>query len=211
MNGTVQLTDDLVAAAAGGSPAETSRVMEAIAPQVQLMVIARLNPSPGQLTVVDDLTQVSLAALMQGLPRLQNATALGLRAFLSTIVSRKVADHLRSVGRDAPAEVPGARSLDSSIAERSDAGPLWQFLSASGPSPGTAAARQEMHRVVLAALARLPERSRRAITMAFFDQLPTREIARQLDISRPAASMLLLRAIGDLRDRVREKGVRNDA
>ncbi len=40
---------------------------------------------------------------------------------------------------------------------------------------------------------------REAITLAFFDQMTTRDIAQRMELSRPAASMLLLRAVKALR------------
>jgi DNA-directed RNA polymerase specialized sigma24 family protein len=42
--------------------------------------------------------------------------------------------------------------------------------------------------------------------MAFFDQLPAAVIAREMGISRPAASMLLIRAVKALRRSVRTTG-----
>ena len=44
---------------------------------------------------------------------------------------------------------------------------------------------------------------REAITLAFFDQMTTRDIAERMELSRPAASMLLLRAGNALRRSMR--------
>jgi DNA-directed RNA polymerase specialized sigma24 family protein len=93
-------------------------------------------------------------------------------------------------------------SLDSTLAEYSSAGPLWQFLSLSGPSPASAAARAEQCSLVFTELGRLKPEHREVITYAFFDQLATAEIADRLNISRPAASMLLIRALESLRRRL---------
>ena len=51
-------------------------------------------------------------------------------------------------------------------------------------------------------LAHLREEYRGAITMAFFDQLSTAQIAEQMGTTRQAASMLLLRAVKALRKRL---------
>lgn len=76
------------------------------------------------------------------------------------------------------------------------------MLSASGTSPLSAADRFDCLQNVLGELGQLNERHREIITLAFFDQLATGEIADRLGISRPAASMLLIRAIKALRRRV---------
>lgn len=51
-------------------------------------------------------------------------------------------------------------------------------------------------------LGNLKPEHREAITLAFFDQMTTREIAERMGMSRPAASMLLLRAVTALRHRM---------
>ena len=202
MFGTAQLNDDAVAAAVRGSARDSSRVLEMVQPQVRLMVTARLSPTPRQLHAVDEITQVTLAALAQNLRRLRVPTVSGLRSYLSGIVSRKVADYLRRRGADG---VGGAAtvSLNASVAalaaDASGAGPLWQALSASGVSPRTAAENAELIAKVMDKIARLKEEYRQVITLAFFDQMTTGQIAERMAISRPAASMLLLRAMRALR------------
>lgn len=196
--GAATLTDEVVQAASGGSTVECERVAQALAPQVRLMVMARLSPTPAQFHAVEDVTQAALTSLTAGLERLNHQTVPGLRAFVSTIVARRVADHLRA---RRPVAVAGGRirSLDSSVGDYSDAGMLWQFLSASGTSPPSAAERADELRLVMEELGHLKPEHREVVTFAFFDQLPTSEIATRLDISRPAASMLLIRAVKTLR------------
>ncbi|MFU8829833.1 MAG: sigma-70 family RNA polymerase sigma factor, partial [Phycisphaerales bacterium] len=53
-------------------------------------------------------------------------------------------------------------------------------------------------------LGKLKEEYRRVLTYAFFDQLKTAEIAESMGISRPAASMMLLRAVRALRSSMTE-------
>ena len=57
----------------------------------------------------------------------------------------------------------------------------------------------ELTERLISALGRLHEQQREIVTLAFFDQLPVSEIARQQGISRAASSMLLLRAVQTLR------------
>ncbi len=199
MFGATELTDATVAAAASGSRTDLSNILETVAPQVRLMVIARLSPTGSQLDVVEDIAQRTMVALAQNLSRLEHRTVAGLRSYLSGIVSRKVADYLRG-GAAGPG--PQARSLDTAVTDFSRAAPLWQFLSASGMSPQSAAEQSEQVGIVMSALGRLKDQYREAIALAFFDQMSTREIAGRLGMTRPAASMLLIRAIKALRQRV---------
>ena len=198
MFGASELTDDLVAAAVNGKQADTTRMLELVSPQVELMVTARLSPTPGQLHDVQEISQLAMVALNRGLPRLRIRTVRGLRAFMSGIVARKVADHLKGRGEgDLTGPRPG--SLDTTVRRMSGTGPLWQLLSASGRSPASEAARGELFERVMIELGQLKPEYREAITLAFFDQMTTRDIADRMALSRPAASMLLLRAVNALR------------
>jgi RNA polymerase sigma factor (sigma-70 family) len=197
MLGAVELTDDQVRRAAEGSQDDLGHLLSTLEPQVRLMAVARLSPTPAQVQVVDDITQQVMIALTTGLCRLKHATVAGIKPFLSGIVAHKVADFLRGHGEGKI--VMGGGSLDSTVGAFSNAGPLWQFLSVSGTSPHSAAERAELAARLIAELGRLKPQHREVITLAFFDQLPVSEIAIQMDISRPAVSMLLIRAVQTLR------------
>jgi RNA polymerase sigma factor (sigma-70 family) len=201
MNATVELSDETVLAAIQGSRPALEQVAAIMTERIRLMVFARLNPNPTQLVAVEEITQQSVEALIRGLPTLAVQTAAGMRAFASTIVARRVADYLRDpggVGRGRAA--PG--SLESTVAGFSTHGPLWRFLSASGTSPLSAAVREDQFRRAMDELGRLRQEYRAVITLAFFDQLSTAQIAEQLGTTRQAASMTLLRAVRALRARM---------
>ena len=199
MTGLVALTDELICAAAAGEVRARDGLTAALVLQVRMMVAARLSAQNGQMEDVEDISQAVLVGLVGSLAGLTHRTVGGLKAFLSTIVSRRVADHLRA--RSSERAGPRA-SLDSTVAQLSSAGPLWQFLSLSGTSPLSAADRAEQCSRVLAELGNLKVEHREVITYAFFDQLATAEIAERMEISRPAASMLLIRALNNLRRRL---------
>jgi len=201
VTGTSPISDDLIERAAAGSAADLERLTVSVQPQIRLMVVVRLTPKPPQFDQVDDIVQDVLVGLTEGLRALQTRTLDGLRAFLSGIASRQVALFLR---REAQREPAGhaLQSLDSTIASSSNAGPLWQFLSSSGTSPVSAADRDERVARLLAELGALPSEYREVITYAYADQLTPSEIGRRMGLSRNAASMLLLRASGALRQRM---------
>jgi RNA polymerase sigma factor (sigma-70 family) len=198
MFGAEAITEQSIQAAADGSAEALADVLEALQPQIRLMVAARLSATPSQLNDVEDIVQEVVMALTAALARLENRTVDGLRAYVSAIVSNKVATFLRGAVKNGGGD-RGARSLDTTIGSLSNAGPLWQFLSASGTSPLSAADRADKAARLIAELGRLKEDHREVITLAFFDQLSLSEIGARLNLSRQAASMLLLRAVRILR------------
>ena len=202
MAGASGLYDETVCEAVGGSTPAIELVLRALEPQVRVMVAARLLPSPGQMDTVDDLVQQVLEAVSDGIARLERKTPAGLKAYVSTIAGRKVANYLRSLPRHG---LGGPmRSLDSTVYVASHAGPLWQFLSASLTPPSLAAHRDEQINRLMRELPRLKDSHRQAIILAFFDQIPTGEIAKQMNISREAAAGLIKRALCKLRRRMAE-------
>ena len=190
------LTDDLVRAAAGGDAAARETVLRLWSARLPAMVAARLSPAPDQLHLVDDLAQQALVCLDEALRRLREPTAAGLRATASTIVARRVADYLR--GPDGP-RGPRVGSLDSTWHSASAHTALRDLIPATILSPRSAAVNAETLRLALAALGRLKAEHREIVTLAFFDQLSMSEVADRLGITRPAASMLLLRAVRSIR------------
>jgi RNA polymerase sigma factor (sigma-70 family) len=195
---TAAISDEVVGAAASGDDKAQTCVLHVFASQVRIMVNARLNPTTAQTQLAEDIVQESLLALRESLATLERRTVAGLRAFASTIVSRRVTDALRDKQR---MERRGpVRSLDSHVrADLSAATPLWALLSASGASPLTQIDQASLQHRVLSELTNLKPEHREVITLAFFDQLETRDIAERMSISRPAASMLLIRAVKTLR------------
>lgn len=194
--GAEAVSNQTVEAAVAGSPAERNQLLEQLSLQVRAMVMVRLAPAPHQFHAVEDLSQASLMAVAAGLETLRERTTSGLKSFVSAIVTHKVSEHLREAQRGGPRS---PASLDSSIHDLSQASPLWAAIALSGSSPGSKAGRAEEVRQLLEALARLSESHRGVVALAFFDQLPISDIAERLEISRPAASMLLLRAVRALR------------
>jgi len=195
------LTDEIVAAAAGGAREAIDRVATTMRERIRLMVCVRLHPTVAQLDAVEEITQQVMEALLKGLSGLTGRTVAGLRAFVSTIVARRVADYIRDPVGAGRGKAPFA-SLDSTVAHCSSVGPLWRFLSASATSPLSAADREEQFRRAMIELNGLKEQYRMAITLAFFDQLTTAQIAERMGVSRQAAAMTLLRAVRALRERI---------
>jgi len=197
MFGAAELSDEVVRGAAGGSRNDFTHVARAMEPQIRLMVVARLSPTPAQFDAIDEIVQQVMVALTEGISRLENRSVGGLKTYSSRIVSHKVADFINH--RREGKLTLGIASLDSVVDALSGAGPLWQVLSSGGKSPPSAAVRAEQTSRLMAELGRLKPEHREVITQTFFDQLPVREIAEQMGTSRAAVSMLLIRAVQTLR------------
>jgi RNA polymerase sigma factor (sigma-70 family) len=194
--GSEDITNQMVLAATRDSAADRERILAAMTSKVRAMVTVRLAPTPAQFHAAEDLAQQSLMALSEALAGLRLPTVEALRSMASVIVARKVADFLRQAN---PTNRPAAASLDTSVHTGSVFGPLREFLPASSLSPRSKADRAESIRQVMAELGGLEPTHRQVITLAFFDQLAVTEIAEQMGLSRPATSMLLLRAIKAIR------------
>ncbi len=195
-----ELTDDLVGLAATGDPGARSTVASALEDQVRGMVAARLTSAPGRWHALEDLSQAALLSVLEGLPTLENRTVGGLRSFTSTVVRRRIADFLRGRPGLPDARANAGVSLETTAAAcRSSAGPLWQLLSSGGAGPKTRVSTGDEIGRTLDALAGLSETHQEVITLAFFDRLTTTQIAETMEMSRPAASMLLIRAVAALR------------
>jgi len=201
MDTLAELTDETVEAAVNGAQDAVGLVAKVMNDRLKLMVFARLHPTIAQQPLVEEIAQQSMEALLRRLGELKVRTVAGLRAFASTIVARRVADHIRDPGGVGRSRPP-LKSLDSTFAGYSTAGPLWQFLSASMTSPSDHAHREDQLRHALAELSQLRAEYRSVITMAFFDQLTTAQIAESLGVSRQSAAMTLLRAVRALRARM---------
>jgi RNA polymerase sigma factor (sigma-70 family) len=195
------ITDAQIERASAGDSDAMDVLMQQVSPQVYRMAVARLGPRSDQWHAVDEIVQESLLALTAGLPSLERRTVGGFRAYLSRIVENKVVDRIRREGK--PGRHTGSlKSLNSTVAHVSSAGQFGQFLSASGLDPRTEVAQQEQVQDMLIHLSQLKPEHQQVITLSLFDQLKTAEIAQRMNISRPAASMLLIRAIDALRRRM---------
>ncbi len=196
MADTGTILDEQVRAAARGSQADRDLLLQAIAPRVRAMIIIRLAPTPAQFHAVDDLSQQVLLGIAEGLERLKSDTAAGLRAFASRIAANKVADYLRRL--QTPGGMP-QNSLESSVRDLSASMAMKDLLPAMGRTVLSDVARTEAIGGILDALSKMNDRDREVITLAFFDQLGSSQIAEQMGLSRAAASMVLVRAVRALR------------
>ena len=196
------LSDSTVHAAVSGDAEALNRLATLSRARVEAMVAARLPPDLFRHDLVEDLVQEILLALSSGISALKARSLYGFRGYLSSVVRNQVAQHLRGRARTLPtpppAEFPGAggTAVSSGIL-------LLESIHDQGQSPSSDATRLELFQQLMLELAELKPSYREALTLAFFDQLTTRQIAETLDLTRPNAAMLVLRATDALRKRWR--------
>jgi RNA polymerase sigma-70 factor (ECF subfamily) len=115
--------------------------------------------------------------------------------WLHQIASNRVVDLMR----ERPAG--GMLSLDAQAAEDVDS--FLDYLPADGPSPQDLVERSEVQQIVRQAIDKLPADQARALAMRFLGDLSIREIAQEMDRSEGAIKSLLHRALGGMRQHLK--------
>lgn len=115
------------------------------------------------------------------------------------VAERKIIDahrhHFGAQKRDAAREV----ALGSPGGETGQAG-LINLLVASMTSPSQAFSRDQREFRLLQAIQTLPQENQDALRMRYVENLPSKEIAKQLDKSDVAVRVMLSRSLNKLRD-----------
>jgi RNA polymerase sigma-70 factor (ECF subfamily) len=110
--------------------------------------------------------------------------------WLMTIAKRLVFNESRRRGR--ARLIPQTKEADEEQSEHPD----------STPGPDRQLLAEELHGVIEAALASLPEKERLAVVLRRYEEMPYEEIATILSVSLPALKSLLFRARNSLREKL---------
>jgi RNA polymerase sigma-70 factor, ECF subfamily len=122
-------------------------------------------------------------------------------AWLRRILANNLADEVRRLNadkRDIGREVPLRRHFDGSLQR------LEEWLAVEAPSDKRLE-REEQLLELVAALARLPEAQRDAVTLHYWSGWTLAQIAEHLERSRDAAAGLLKRGLRQLREEMASK------
>jgi len=139
----------------------------------------------GDSAAVEDLAQETFLRVFRGLPYFTARAKLS--TWIYTIAHRVAIDHLRKSGRDP---------------ERSDDVHFEPLSSSLMVDPLSAAAREEMSRLVHDGLAQLPEKYRLPLVYAALDDLDYETIAAMLDVPVGTVKTLVFRGKRMLKDRI---------
>jgi len=167
--------DPLTARLAKGDPLATRDLVERHHAELYRYAFAMLRENAAAEDVVQDAFERALGAL--GRYSEERLRAMMLRPWLYRITLNVVRNRLRR-SREVP-EDPGA------------------LLGVSGDGPGE---RREDVMDVLAALGRLPERQRAAVTLRYLQELPYKEISAVTGWPEGTAKTLVRRGLARLRD-----------
>ena len=182
----MRMDDALVAAAVQGDRDAQSKLLAAVLPRLRKLALDRFDAADDRSDAIEDVAQNAIIALADGLKGLRRQTVEGVMAYASRILDHKIADSIRRRPQS------GTIALDASDAGN---GSLRDRLPCTGTTPSKAASRSDDYGRVRDILARMRDADREIVSLAFFEQLSTAEIASRLGIAREAASMRLLRAL----------------
>jgi RNA polymerase sigma-70 factor (ECF subfamily) len=164
--------EGLVERASSGDQLSFRELFERYHDRVYRYAFVRL----GRAEDANDLVQEVFLSVWQGLPSFRYEHEGSFPAWLFRIASRRVSDRIRH-------------------RVRHPAVPLEDAPEGAVDFEGHAVSR----RVLMVALAALPERQREVVVLRFVVGLPTREIARAMGRSEAAVTALQMRGLGRLR------------
>ncbi len=166
-------------------------LFEKYRPRLTALLYCRLGPQLRGSVEVEDLLQETLLRAFREIDHFTYRSPGSFFRWIARIADHVVVDAARFAGR-------GKRHAQEIVPLRSPSNP-------DGPepvdsrTPSRVLAQQEGLARLLEQLDALPENYRRVIVMAKVEGLTTREIAEKLGKSREAASLLLHRALAQLR------------
>jgi RNA polymerase sigma-70 factor (ECF subfamily) len=145
------------------------------------------------------IVQQTLLEAYQAMPKCEVQDSDQLAAWLRRILANNLADEIRKL-KTGKRDVRRERSLD--VALQQSSGRLEAWLAADQSSPSGLARRQEQAVLLSAALAKLPEAQRDALTLRHFHGWSLAQIAQHLGRSHAAVAGLLKRGLQQLRDQL---------
>lgn len=178
-------TRSVLLAAIQGDARARGALLERIRPRLVLWVSAHLSPSLRAHLDAEDVAQEILLSVHKGMDGFRGTEEREFFAWLFRMAEnriRDIADHYLAQKRQPAAPV-----------------------SLSQTSPSSAAVRNEMALQVRRAIERLPEDYRRVLQLRRLEELEVPEVARRLGRSENAVRILYFRAIGALREEMRNE------
>lgn len=188
--------EDLERARAGDSDS-FRRLVGDFAPLLKGVIRRNMGGALGARTEVEDLLQETLIRAFRSLAQFRGDDERSLQSWLSAIAVRSVLDSGRQKARNRVLEVP----LEGGAGNSGDRSRLdgEATIEDGGASPSRVLRRGQRLDRLREALAGLSEDQRRVVELARLEGLPIKEVARRMDRTPNAVSMLLLRALQQLR------------
>jgi RNA polymerase sigma-70 factor, ECF subfamily len=199
--------EQLLAEARQGEANCLGKLLQYYGNYLKLLVTTHLDAKLRARCSPSDIVQESYFEAHRDFEQFQGRTATEFLAWLRKILvnnmAREVEKHVLSAKRDVRREV---RLDGMQAALEQSAARLESVFADRAPSPSSRMDRQE-HAIALANhLAELPSDYREVLVLRHCEGLAFKEIARQMGRSAGAVRMLWLRAIGQIRQQMNDRG-----
>ncbi len=189
----------LISAARGGDREAFEDLLKRFAGVVERTVEAEAGQHLRRRMDAEDLVQEALLRAFQSIGQFRGENDASFRSWLETVARHAVQDAGRRLGA-----FGGQRRFEMSIEQGADEGAsswtLESELAAGGATPSQVVRRDERFDRLKRVLATLSEDHSRVIFLARVQGLPIKEVARRMDRTPEATSMLLMRALIKLRE-----------
>ena len=200
MHNMAHSTDDLLAQARAGDPQAVERLLTAHRDSVRRMIALRLDPAIGRRVDASDVVQDVFIEASRRLQDYLKNPAMPFHLWLRHIARDHIIDAHRKHRQAQKRGVDREQSMvPAGWRDQSSLDLAAQFVDQE-LTPASAAIRHELERKLHDAIAGLEEDDREIIVMRHFEQLSNQEVAAELGLTEPAASMRYLRAVRKLRD-----------
>jgi RNA polymerase sigma-70 factor (ECF subfamily) len=193
-------TQELLSGARHGDDSAVNRLLDRHRQAVRRMVQLRLDQKVQVRVDVSDIVQDVLVEANRRLPQYLENPAMSFHLWVRQIAKDRIIDAHRRHRGSAKRSVDREQPLAAPSAEDHSTYELAVQLRDRELTPAAAATRQEMARLVEAAMSQLNEQDCEIIVMRHHEQLSNSEVAEALELSEPAASMRYLRAVRRLRE-----------
>jgi len=197
---TEENIQNIISAAQQGDRVIFNKLIDQLRCRIKELIKINIGPSFQGKMDVDDLLQETCMALWKALGKFQWQGEAAFGAWLRSLVQQAIQQrirYLRAQKRGAAHEV----RLDLQQENADDHFvALTEFLKASGASPSKAFRQTERFERLRHALRDLSPEHQKVIVLTQVKELPIKEVARCMDRSPGAVSMLLVRALIKLKE-----------
>lgn len=184
------------------APGAWARLVEAVGPSSLLVVIeGRLGPLLRPHYSAEDLLQETLLAAWRKRESLEWRGVAAFRGLLVTLVTHRIQDLVKHHRAEKRGEGVAPLSLDAPSTDSTDVGLVLSPVASTTPS--RAAHHREQARLMLRALASLPEELRDVVRLRLFEELTVERVATELELGVSAVKHRFLKGLKLYRERLR--------
>ena len=178
-----------------------ARFLDRFRSYLQFLARVQWDPKLGRKLDESDIVQQTLLHAHRAIDQFRGSNDEELAGWLRQILARNLTHAIRDLGRD-KRDIARERSLEVSLSQSSAR--LEKWLAADQSSPSQRAERNERMLLVAQAVETLSDAQRDAVILHYWRGWPLGDIAQHLDRSPSAVAGLLHRALGKLREALKD-------